>query len=143
MLAVRGTQARTLYVSGSGVMRISPTGSMPSTSGASWSSMLTRVLGARHADALAHPVGEAGHVDVLAPDDARRVAVQEADQPDVVVRGAGDDILDGRGHASDPPAAQGSFWKISVRLGSVALTSHRTSLWGYMYVVPWSSMVAE
>ena len=36
-------------------------------------------------------------MDVLAPDDAGRVAVQEADQTDAVVRGARDDILD-RGH---------------------------------------------
>ena len=91
-----------------------------------------RVLGAGHADALAHPVGEARHMDVLAPDDARRIAVQEPDQADVVVRGSGDDILDGvAGHLGD--LAQGRLVNTSVSPGSVAWTTHRMSSFGYRY----------
>ena len=44
-------------------------------------------------------------VDSLATDDARGVAVQEADEPNVIVAGPSDDLVDGDWHAPPRPAA--------------------------------------
>jgi len=66
------------------------------------------VLGPGQADPFAHPPREMIDVDVLAADDAARIAIEEPNQPHVIVDGTADDVIHQHVHSRPRSRRKGS-----------------------------------